>query len=200
MEVLSGYQDLTDKGHAHNFCPFSKPTPSEISGFSPTGLPLLLTHIHPFLTLLSHCNLKTSAPSVIYSTLLKLVWVITTSFNAGHQSCFCSYLQTLAYKISLQHLSPFSQALNVLLSPPAVLDFSFFILSSPSKNHTHPGSPSLNSSSPSSLYTPCQSLLLEILSKQVTYSSSSMVCRAPHCVSSLPCQVSQRSRTPNSPD
>lgn len=41
---------------------------------------------------------------------------------------------------------------------------------------------------------------MEILSKQVTYSSSSTVCRAPHCVSSLPCQVSQRFRTPNSPD
>lgn len=69
----------------------------------------------------------------------------------------------------------------------------------PSTNHTHPCSPPLNSSPPSSLHIPRQSLL-EILPKQVTGSSRSQVCRAPHRASPELCQVSVCSCAPSSPD
>lgn len=97
--------------------------------------------------------------------------------------------------------SVLSPRLPIPPSLPAVLDLSFtvFFYSRPSTNYTHPRPRFLNSP-PLSLHTPCQSLLLEILPKQVTRSSRSQVCPAPRCVSSQPCQASQCSRAPSSPD
>lgn len=57
----------------------------------------------------------------------------------------CSYLSSLAYKISLQHPSPFSQTLNTPLSSSSLGSWLPCLLFPALTNHTHPHSPSLNS-------------------------------------------------------
>lgn len=106
----------------------------------------------------------------------------------------------MAYKISRQHLSPFSQTLNVHLSSGSLVSYLVSSLSSLALKESYP--PLLNVpkfiSSLVLIHAPPVPPLGN--SSQTSHlNSSSTDCRAPHCVSCQPSQVSLCSRARSSP-